>query len=132
MTYNQTTAMEEEMGFSNGRRTYEQLRQEYERVYIRHQQNKDGTAKTSCLLVLENVVFIGVAKFSNRALSFSRKKGRVIAQGRAELAFDVFFGKTPPRASKEKRREELSFTIKATTNNTVQDIIDSFLGRNEA
>lgn len=120
------------MGLKNGRGTYEQLRQQYDKVYIRHQKIEDGSARTLCLLVQENMVFVGVAKFSNRTFSFSKKKGRAIAQGRAELANDVFSGKTLPRVSKQKRREELSFTVKATTDNTVQDIIDSFLGKSEA
>jgi hypothetical protein len=119
------------MGIRNGRATYTQLREQYDKVHIRHTQIDGGTARTLCLLVSEGNVHIGVAKFSNRTFNFNKKKGRAIAQGRAQHAHDVLSGKSVRRESQEKRREELSYTITSTESNSVQDILDDFLGNNE-
>ncbi len=107
----------------NGRLSYEQLRKQYDRVIIRHCNDKDGTGRTTCLLIREGTVFVGVAKFSNRTFTFSKKKGRVMAQGRAEHSVAVFDGKATVRVSKEKRREELSYIVKPSEHETVEDII---------
>ena len=120
------------MGLKNGRTDYEGLREKYDRVHIRHTLSEDGTARTLCLLTLDNSVFVGVARFSNRTFSFSKKKGRAIAQGRAEHAFNVFNGDATKRVSQEKRREELSYIIIGTDENPVDSILESFLGKSES
>lgn len=120
------------MEIKNGRLTYEELRKEYEKVIIRHHLNDDGTARTTCFLVRGGHVFVGVAKFSNRTFNFSRKKGRAIAQGRAEHAHDVFSGKAVPRESALKRREELSFTISSSEGYSVESILSDFLGNSDS
>lgn len=120
------------MRIKNGRATYEELREQYERVIIRHNVNDDGTARTTCFLVRDGTIFVGVSKFSNRTFNFSRKKGRAIAQGRAEHAVSVFSGETNKRESQEKQREELSFSIKSSENNPVSDILDNYLGSSES
>jgi len=120
------------MGFRNGRASYEELKQKYDKVLLRHNHNEDGTVRTTCLLVKDLAVFVGVSKFSNRTFNFSKKKGRAIAQGRAELAASLFNGEiTEPRKMKAKRREELSYIIVASENNTVEDIIGNFLHDDE-
>lgn len=120
------------MGIKNGRATYTELKEKYEKVRIRHNLNEDGTARTICLLVNEGSVYVGVAKFSNRTFNFSKKKGRAIAQGRAEHAHAVSSGKALRRKSQEKRREELSYTISSSENTTTDDIVSSFLENDEA
>lgn len=90
------------------------------------------TATTTCVLVDGNEVFIGVSKFSNRTFNFSKKKGRAIAQGRAEHAFNVFNGDATKRVSQEKRREELSYIVIGTSENPVENILEGLLGKNES
>jgi hypothetical protein len=112
----------------NGRHSYEELFDLYDKVYIRHNYNKeDGTARTTCLLVNENVVHVGVAKFSNRTFNFSKTKGRNMAQGRAEIAASVFNGEIEVRESKEKRREELSYSVIASQELSVEEIVARFI-----
>ena len=120
------------MGIKNGRKSYEQLQEQYEKFIIRHNLNEDGTARTTCLLVREGNVFVGVAKFSNRTFHYNKKKGRAIAQGRAEHAAAVFAGTTAKRVSQEKRREELSYIILSSEENTVDDIISNFFVNSES
>jgi hypothetical protein len=115
------------MGLKNGRATYTELKEQYEKVIIRHDIHDEGTARTTCFLVKGGNIFVGIAKFSNRTFNFSRKKGRAIAQGRAEHAVNVFLGKATKRVSQEKRREELSYIIFSTEDNTVEDILSNFL-----
>ena len=115
----------------NGRSSYEELKRKYERVLIKHVREEDGTARSICLLVSGGKVHVGLAKFSDRGDSFQRSKGRIIAQGRAELAASVDAGETIPRVSLQKRREELSFTITASEHITVQEVINNFIGSNE-
>jgi len=117
------------MGIRNGRSSYTELKKKYEKVIIRHDFNGDGTARTTCFLVRDGNVFVGVSRFSNRTFTFNRKKGRAIAQGRAEHAVNVFLGTAVRRASQEKRREELSFIVKGSSENTSDDILADFLNR---
>jgi hypothetical protein len=113
---------------SNGRSTLPQLHEKFEKVYLKYDKTEDGTAKVTAALVHDGIVHIGVSKFSNRTYNFSKTKGRAMALGRAELAANIFYGVETVRQSKEKRREELSFSIKATDQSSVDDIVTSFLG----
>lgn len=113
---------------SNGRSTLPQLQEKFEKVYLKYERSEEGTAQVTAALVHDDVVHIGVSKFSNRTYNFSKTKGRAMALGRAELAANIFYGVETTRQSKEKRREELSFSIKATTDNAVDNIITAFLG----
>ena len=117
---------------SNGRSTYEELKAKYKRVYIRHVHQDSGTTKTICLLVNDGEVHVGLSKFSNRGATFHKRKGRIIAQGRAELAASVSTGETHARVGTQKRREELSFTVNASELSSVEEIIKNLLGTNEA
>lgn len=120
------------MQIKNGRATYAELREKYEKVCIRHHLNKDGTARTICLLIKEGNVYVGIAKFSNRTFNFSKKKGRAMAQGRAEHAHAVASGKVDRRESQEKRREKLSYTVTSSEDTTTENIVSGFLENDEA
>lgn len=111
----------------NGRSSLEQLKKEYTRVIIKHDKSEDGSARTTVLLLDGNVLHVGVAKFSNRGDVFSRSHGRLIAQGRAELAAEVSRGKSSTRVSSAKQREALSYTIDGLEAEEVQEFIDRFL-----
>jgi hypothetical protein len=82
--------------------------------------------KSLCLILDNNALHVGVAKFSDKKNNFHRSKGRVIAQGRAELAADVHSGRALAR-TKLKRREELSFSITITEANPFESVIESLL-----
>lgn len=114
---------------NNGRSSLEELKKKYDKVLVVHRQAElsSPTGRTTVLLVSGDNVFVGVAKFSNRGDTYSRPHGRIIAQGRAELAASVFFGDSQERISNAKRREELSYVISATPENSVQNIIDLYL-----
>ena len=109
----------------NGRSSLEVLKKSFDRVIIKHSKNEDGSGKTTVLLVNGNTIHVGVAKFSNRGDSFSRSHGRLIAQGRAELAAEIFNGKKVNRINSFKQREVLSYTLNVETE--VQSTIDQFL-----
>ena len=110
---------------SNGRSTYDELRTAYDKVYVRHQKNEDGTVKTVCVLVEGNNLHVGVSKFSNRTYSYNKKKGRLIAQGRAELAAAVSAGTETSRTT--PRRETLSFTVTCEGTENLETAIGSFI-----
>ena len=127
-----TTITEEEMGFKNGRSNYKELKEKYEKVIIRHNLSEDGTARTTCFLVTGDRIFVGVSKFSNRTFNFSKKKGRVTAQGRAEHSHDVFLGKTTEREDHKKRREELSYVLTPKSGSTTDELLDNLLNNSES
>lgn len=110
----------------NGRTSLENLRKQYSKVIIKHSKNTDGSGKTTVLLIEGTNIFVGVAKFSNRGDSFSRVQGRLIAQGRAELAAQVFKGQVSERVNASKQREKLSYTVN-TSLEQVQTVVDSYL-----
>ena len=118
------------MSLKNGRSSYNELRKTYDRTIIRHEQQDDGTARTTCVLVSGNSVFVGVARFTNRTFNFSKKKGRAIAQGRAEHAVNVFNNETTRRQSQNKRREELSYTLSGANAESVQALIEGLIPTN--
>jgi hypothetical protein len=109
----------------NGRSSLEILKKSFDRVIIKHSKSQDGSGRTTVLLVNGTTIHVGVAKFSNRGDSFSRSHGRLIAQGRAELAAEIFKGKLDNRVSADKQREVLSYTLNVETE--VQSTIDQFL-----
>lgn len=114
---------------SNGRSSLPQLREKFQKVYLKYDKNEDGTARVTAALVRDGVVHIGISKFSNRTYNFSKTKGRAMALGRAELAANVFYQTELARTSANSRREELSFSIKTSnTDTTVDDVIQSFFG----
>jgi hypothetical protein len=113
---------------SNGRSTLSELQDKFNKVYIKYNKNQNGTATVIAALVSNNVVHIGISKFSNRTYNFSKSKGRAIALGRAELAYNIYKNIEFTRSSKHKRRQELSFSIMATSDNSVENIVDAFVG----
>lgn len=113
---------------SNGRSSLPQLREKFEKVYLKYDRYEDGTAKVTAALVFDGVVHVGVSKFSNRTYNFSKTKGRAMALGRAELAANVYHGVETLRQSQNSRREELSFSILTSSANTTENILSSVLG----
>ena len=115
---------------SNGRSSFPELKEKFEKVYLKYDRNEDGTAKVTAAIVHDGIVHIGVSKFSNRTYNFSRTKGRAIALGRAELAANVFYGVESTRLSKASRREELSFSIQTSqgSREELDTVLTSFLG----
>ena len=112
----------------NGRKSYPELKESFEKVIVKHQHFNGGTARTTAILVQDGIVHVGVSKYSNRTFQFSKSKGQNAALGRAEHSANVFHGVEKARVSKDKRREELSFSIVATEGNSVDDIIISLIG----
>lgn len=112
----------------NGRKDYKQLKDTFEKVLVKHEYQVGGTVRTTALLVQDGIVHVGISKFSNRGNTFSKSRGSQTALGRAELAANVVHGVELARKSKEKRREELSYSIISTEENTVDNILVSFLG----
>lgn len=112
---------------SNGRSTISQLKQNFKKVFLNYKKNEDGSIKTTAFLITENSVHIGVSLFSNRGDVFNKSVGRQMALGRAEYAFNVFSGKESSRKSHESRRQELSFTVLASNEKTIESIVESFL-----
>ena len=116
----------------NGRQSYPELRKSFEKVHVKYDKHEDGTVRTTGILVRDGVVHVGVSLFSNRTYQFSKSKGRNMALGRAEHAANVFHGIETVRESKEKRREELSYSIISTEDKTVDAIITEFLGTQQS
>ena len=112
---------------SNGRSSISQLKQNFKKVFLHYKKNDDGSVKTTAFLVTENSVHIGVSLFSNRGEMFNKSRGRQMALGRAEYAFNVYSGKERSRKSHETRRQELSFTVVSSSEKTIESIIESFL-----
>lgn len=111
----------------SNRSTIQELRDNFDKVYIKYNTNTDNTRAATVLLVNDGVVHVGVSKFCNRDISYSKKKGRTMALGRAEHAANVFYGLESVRESKSKRREELSYSILSTDETTVDNIVNNFL-----
>lgn len=110
---------------SNGRSSYPQLRSQFSKVFLSYRKSEDGSIKTTAFIVSENAVHVGVSLFSNRGDNFNKSRGRQMALGRAELAFNVYSGKETARSS--KRRQELTFTILASSEQSVDSIVESLL-----
>ena len=117
---------------SNGRRSYAELKKSFEKVFVKYDKNTDGTVRTTGLLVRDGVVHVGVSLFSNRTYQFSKSKGRNMALGRAEHAANVFHGVETTRESKDRRREELSYSIISTEEKPVDTIIAEFLSTQQS
>jgi hypothetical protein len=99
----------------------------FNKVFLNYKKFEDGTIRTTAYLVSENSVHVGVSLFSNRGDNFNKSRGRQMALGRAEYAFNVYSGTESSRDSHGKRREELSFTVLASNGQTVADIVESLL-----
>jgi len=112
---------------SNGRSSITQLKSSFKKVFLSYQKSEDGSIKTTAFLVTENSVHVGVSLFSNRGDMFNKSRGRQMALGRAEYAFNVYSGKEQSRKSHESRRQELSFTILAAEGKTIESIVESLL-----
>lgn len=112
---------------SNGRSTVPELKKTFKSVFLNYKKLEDGKIKTTAFLVTESAVHVGVSLFSNRGDQFNKSRGRQMALGRAEYAFNVFSGTESLRESHASRREELCFTINASEKQSVDDIVKYLL-----
>ena len=112
----------------NGRKDYKQLKESFEKVLVKHEYGKGGKIRTVALLIQDGIVHVGVSKFSNRGNVFSKSRGSLTALGRAELAANIMNGDEVARKSKEKRREELSYSLFSSKEKSVDNIVTSLLG----
>jgi hypothetical protein len=112
---------------SNGRSTIPQLKKKFKKVFLNYKKLEDGKIQSTAFLVGENCVHVGVSMFSNRGDNFNKSRGRQMALGRAEYAFNVYSGTESLRPSHSKRQQELSFTIVASGESTVDSIVESLL-----
>ena len=108
------------------------LKKSFEKVLVKHEYQPGGTVRTTALLVQDGIVHVGVSKFSNRGNVFSKSKGSQAALGRAELAANIMHGVESQRKSKEKRREELSYSLFSSDDNSVDNIIATFVTSQES
>ena len=112
---------------SNGRSSYPQLKTKFKKVFLSYKKLEDGSVRSTAYLISENTVHVGVSLFSNRGDTFNKSRGRQMALGRAEYAYNVYSGTESARDSHSKRRQELSFTIVASGESTVESIVESLL-----
>jgi len=112
---------------SNGRSTVLQLKEKFKSVFLHYKKMEDGSVRTTAFLVSENAVHVGVSLFSNRGDAWNKSRGRQMALGRAEYAFNVFSGKEQARKSHASRRQELNFTVVAKGEETIDSIVESLL-----
>ena len=112
---------------SNGRSSIPQLKTKFKKVFLNYKKFEDGSIRSTAFLVGENCVHVGISMFSNRGDNFNKSRGRQMALGRAEYAFNVFSGTESVRDSHSKRRQELSFTIVAKGDQTIESIVESLL-----
>lgn len=117
--------MSKQIIISNGRKSFSELKKSFEKVIVKHEYLTGGQVRTTAILVQDGIVHVGISKFSNRGLTFSKSKGSFAALGRAELAANIMHGIEAPRKSKDKRREELSFSVFSSEEISVDDIITS-------
>jgi hypothetical protein len=112
---------------SNGRSTVQELKKKFKAVFLHYTKKEDGTVKTTAFLVEENAVHVGVSLFSNRGDQFNKSRGRQMALGRAEHAYNVSVGTETSRQTHASRRQELSFTIVTKNGETVDNLVESLL-----
>lgn len=123
----------------NGRKSLNELQEMFDKVIIRYFpgtviDEKTGeereVVKTMVALVNGTNVHFGVSKWSNRGLKYSKTKGRAMAMGRAEIAFNNFKELENPREAHYSGVDPLAYTT--TINDpTVKNIISTFFGVEE-
>lgn len=129
----------------NGRKSMEELQEMFDKVVVRYfpgtatgTDEKTGeeitreTMKTVVALVLGNEVHVGISKWSNRGLEYSKTAGRARAAGRAEIAFNTSKNLETPRKSHidHTTNENLSYTFHLE-NPTVKNVVCALIGVEE-
>lgn len=124
---------------NNGRKSLLELNEMFDKVIIRYFpgtsiDEKTGeereTMKTMVALVDGTKVHIGVAKWSNRGFRYCKTRGRAMAMGRAEIAFNHFHNKESTRDAYTAGIDPLSYTT-VVEEPTVKNIIKSFFAVEE-
>lgn len=122
----------------NGRKSLAELREMFDKVIIRYfpstvtdkHGNEKEVVKTMVALVDGTNVHFGVSKWSNRGLQYSKTKGRAIAMGRAEIAFNVSCGEEHQRPAHIVGVDPLSYSV-VVEDPTVKNIVRTFFGVEE-
>jgi len=122
----------------NGRMSLTELNEIFDKVIIRYfheeitdkQGNKKDVVKTMVALVNGTNVHIGVSKWSNRGFLYSKTKGRAMAMGRAEIAFNNFQSIESPREAHYSGIDPLAYST-TVLEPTTKNIIQSFLAVEE-
>lgn len=123
----------------NGRKSLPELNEMFDKVIIRYYPStsieKDGadkeTIKTIVALVNGNTVHVGVSKWSNRGLQYSKTKGRAMAMGRAEIAFNNSKKIEGVREAHYSGIDPLAYTTTISGEPTLRNIIDSLIAVEE-
>jgi len=103
------------------------LENNFDSVHVRHFAD-DESPKTVVAAVNGHVVHVGVAKCAPND-GFNKRKGRLMAAGRVELAFKTFTEELQERTT--FRREPLSYTFVSTDEQSVEDFLDEFYAKSE-
>ena len=119
---------------NNGRKSLPELNEMFDKVIIRYFTNtvtdkhnvEKEVVKTMVALVSGINVHIGVSKWSNRGLLYSKTKGRAIAMGRAEIAFNNYKSTETPREAHYSGTDPLAYSA-VIKDPTVKNIVQSFL-----
>lgn len=123
----------------NGRKSLPELQEMFDKVIIRYfpgtaVDKKSGeekeVIKTMVALVSGTTVHFGVSKWSNRGFRYSKTKGRAMAMGRAEIAFNNHKEVERPREAHYSGVDTLAYTI-TVQDPTVKNIIGAFFGVEE-
>ncbi len=123
----------------NGRKNLPELNEMFDKVLIRYYNNtvvdKQGndkeTVKTMVILVSSNIVHVGVSKWSNRGFQYSKTKGRAMAMGRAEIAFNNYEKSERQRDAHHTGLDPLAYTAVITGEPTVRNILESLVAVEE-
>lgn len=119
----------------NGRKSLEELKEMFDKVIIKYYPGTDvdkygderDTMKTVVALVAGNTVHVGVSKWSNRGLLYSKTKGRAMAMGRAEIAFNNFRNIESPREAHYEGASRLAYSTTVSGEPTPRNVIGALV-----
>lgn len=135
-----TTHTEASMrAINNGRKSLPELNEIFDKVIVRYHPSiaveKDGskkeTIKTIVALVSGNTVYVGISKWSNRGFQYSKTKGRAMAMGRAEIAFNNSKSIEGIREAHYSGLDPLAYTTTINGELTTRNIIESLIAVEE-
>lgn len=122
----------------NGRKSLAELNEMFDKVIIRYFHStitdkcgeEKEVVKTMVALVDGTQVHFGVSKWSNRGFMYSKTKGRAMAMGRAEIAFNAFKGLEHERQAHYSGADPLAYSV-VVSDPTAKNIVSAFLGVEE-
>lgn len=124
---------------NNGRKTLPELNEMFDKVVVRYYPTtvfdktgvKRDAIKTIVALVMGNTIHVGVSKWSNRGYQYSKTKGRAMAMGRAEIAFNNHKDIEHPREAHYSGADPLAYTAAINGEPTLRNIVDSLIAVEE-